>query len=100
MKLPEPAYLRLSGLQSGVDEYYTAAQMRQMRIDTLEEAAALAELRLECEDEVDRANENAILLERAADRILELESALRLCVAALDPQHAGRIARAALGETK
>ena len=47
MKLPEPAYLRLSDLQSGVDEYYTAAQMRQYRLDTLEEAAQACEARLE-----------------------------------------------------
>ena len=35
MKLPEPAFRRLSDLQSGVDDYYTAAQMRQYRLDAL-----------------------------------------------------------------
>ena len=45
MKMPEPAYRRLSDLQSGVDEYYTADQMRQMRTDTLEEAAKICDRR-------------------------------------------------------
>ena len=46
MKMPEPAYRRLSDLQSGVDDYYTANQMRQYRIDTLEEAAQICDERV------------------------------------------------------
>ena len=46
MKMPEPAYRRLSDLQSGVDDYYTADQMRQYRLDTLEEAAKICDERV------------------------------------------------------
>ena len=45
MKLPEPAYQRLSDLRSRIDNWYSADQMRQMRIDTLEEAAKICDRR-------------------------------------------------------
>ena len=47
MKLPEPVIAREEcAVSSG--EYYTADQMHQMRIDTLEEAAELAEMHDTC----------------------------------------------------
>ena len=43
MKLPEPAYQRLSDLQSGIDSYYTHLQLIQVLEDCVEECATAFE---------------------------------------------------------
>ena len=73
MKLPDPAYRRLSDLQSGVDDYYTTAQMRQRRIDALEEAAKICDRRPRVDMFRYMANPENACYEACAEAIRDLK---------------------------